>query len=574
MLRQLRSVLLLAACCLVASLRVPTWSGIGSNQTKKVIHIPVRKMRSLKYLRRLINASTRLSVPGLNAASFPESTCVDHNCGDGLCALSSLFEDCFEEHSEALPCVRTMCGTNTSCGKHHIINCLTEHAQPLTKYQKKDGGPGGKGVVPLHDYGNAQFYGEVTIGGQTFNVIFDTGSSNLWVPGEECLMQCWFKPRFRRLLSKNYQPDPRRFQIMYVSGPVAGWLGRDTVKAGGEEVKQQRFATIDTLNLGPFNLPYALGKFDGILGLAFKSISEFNIPTPFESMMSEGLLDESVFAFHLPNEDGAEGSLMFGGIDHKNYKGALHYVPLRQETYWLIHVERVNVGSESVGRSKPIAGIVDSGTSLLIGPTDEVKRIAQKLGIEKDSDGEYFVDCEKLHKLPDISFQLGGKIFKLSPEDYTLPMDDDCLLAIEGMDFREPQWILGDVFMRKYYTVFDYGRKRVGFAESVQIKKKKGESGFSEQYLTSSPTLCLLQKCPGPGTSCVRDSACIEALRCMNNCTTSLDCLTKCQDASPNAATKSLARCAMRHACYSQTPASRAAAPLTDNTRSDMHPVD
>ena len=44
-----------------------------------------------------------------------------------------------------------------------------------------------------------------------------------------------------------------------------------------------------------------------------------------------------------------------------------------------------------------------------------------------------------------------------------------CIFAMMGMDFAEPgpKWILGDVFMRQYYTVFDYEGKRVSFAPAV-----------------------------------------------------------------------------------------------------------
>ena len=85
--------------------------------------------------------------------------------------------------------------------------------------------------------------------------------------------------------------------------------------------------------------------------------------------------------------------------------------------------------------------------------------------------GQHAVPCEKAASLPPLAFEINGKTFELSGEEYVLRMElfgeTSCLLGILALDIPKPAgplWILGDVFLSKYYTVFDFEEDRVGFA--------------------------------------------------------------------------------------------------------------
>merc|ERR1712150_408882 len=94
------------------------------------------------------------------------------------------------------------------------------------------------------------------------------------------------------------------------------------------------------------------------------------------------------------------------------------------------------------------------------GPERDVQALAAMLNARL-LHGLYAAPCAE--RLPSIAFSVGGRSFTLSHEDYVLMQEDSlCLLGLQSM--KVPFWILGDVFMRKFYVQFDWGRQRLGFA--------------------------------------------------------------------------------------------------------------
>merc|ERR1719341_1009856 len=83
---------------------------------------------------------------------------------------------------------------------------------------------------------------------------------------------------------------------------------------------------------------------------------------------------------------------------------------------------------------------------------------------------EYIVDCGKISTLGDVTFTINGKAYPLSGKDYVLQETEMgetiCMSGFMGMDIQDGMWILGDIFMGRYYTVFDFENKQVGFAEA------------------------------------------------------------------------------------------------------------
>jgi len=322
--------------------------------------------------------------------------------------------------------------------------------------------------VIVNDFENAQYYGPISVGNpeQQFNVIFDTGSSNLWLPSASCT-NCAFHPRYDHTKSSSYVANGTVFKIQYGSGPVSGFLSQDTVTWSNLPVKGQSFAEItDVSGLG---LAFAIGKFDGILGMAFPTISVDGIPPVFSSLYNQGLVNNPVFAFYLGSSDGPTGELVLGGYDDHHYTGDITWMSLISSTYWEVALESVVLGG--VSYTTATKAIMDTGTSLLAGPVADVKRIANAVGAKPNilNPAEYTIDCAAIPSLPTMTVSLGGgHLFNLTGTDYTINIENtECLFAVTGLDIPSPAgplWIMGDVFIRKYYVIFDMGQRQVGVA--------------------------------------------------------------------------------------------------------------
>merc|ERR1712159_639374 len=315
--------------------------------------------------------------------------------------------------------------------------------------------------IVIKDFSNAQYYGQVSVGTppQNFNVIYDTGSANLWVPNKKVGLAGILKHKYNSAKSSTYVANGTEFKIQYGSGPVSGIWSEDTVTMGGLPAKNQLFAEVDDVK--GLGLAYGIGKFDGILGLGWDSISVNGVKTPFHNLVDSGALAQPVFAFYLG--DNQPGTLMLGGTDKSHYTGDFSYVNLASEDYCSIKLDGLKIGGDSY--TSTTKAIVDSGTSLLAGPKADVAKIAAKIGAKSLMGKEYTIDCNA--KAPDMTFTIGGKDYTFTMKDYTISSGSTCLFAMMGIDVpapRGPLWILGDVFMRKYYTVFDWGNKRLGFA--------------------------------------------------------------------------------------------------------------
>ncbi|KAL1873883.1 aspartic proteinase precursor [Diaporthe australafricana] len=318
--------------------------------------------------------------------------------------------------------------------------------------------------VPITNYLNAQYFSDIKVGTppQDFKVILDTGSSNLWVPSSKCTsIACYLHNKYESSSSSTYKKNDSSFEIQYGSGSMKGFVSQDVLQIGDLTIKNQDFAEA-TEEPG---LAFAFGKFDGILGLGYDTISVNKIVPPFYNLIDQKLIDEPVFAFYL-SKDGEGSEVVFGGSDKDHYTGKITNIPIRRKAYWEVDLDAITVDGESA--SYDDAGIIlDTGTSLIALETDLAEMLNKQIGGKKGYSGTYTIECNTRDSLPDITFTLAGHNFTIDAYDYTIESGGSCISAFMGMNLpANLAGILGDAFLRPWYSIYDQGKNQVGIAKS------------------------------------------------------------------------------------------------------------
>ncbi|XP_068156790.1 cathepsin D [Drosophila tropicalis] len=322
---------------------------------------------------------------------------------------------------------------------------------------------------------NIEYYGNIALGTppQQFRVIFDTGSANTWLPSSNCPktnVACQRHRRYNASNSASHVFDGRNFSLSYGSGTVTGYLSKDTLHIAGVKVANISFGQA----LLQHQAVFSSVTFDGIVGLGMSRIA-WPGTTPFVQRLCElKLVDQCLFSVYirrnaLNSTRKYGGEIVFGGIVEYQFDGNLHYAPITPSGYWKLRIAKVFVG-QNKEVDGPVNGILDTGTSLILVPEYIFDDLHLALGA-KVHGGHYILSCQ-LQNLPNIRLIIEGAEFVITPRDYVIEIDDKtvsnssfCVSVFVPivMNF----WVLGDIFLSRYYTVYDFDKKRIGLAKAI-----------------------------------------------------------------------------------------------------------
>ncbi|KAF2100546.1 acid protease, partial [Rhizodiscina lignyota] len=302
-------------------------------------------------------------------------------------------------------------------------------------------------------------------GKQSFNMLVDSGASNTWVMSSECTLDvCTAHNTFGTEDSSTLKVTGKAFGITYGTGSVEGVIGSDTAHFAGLSVPL-------TFGLGQnVSTEFMSYPMDGIVGLGRGDSTEpaIDAPTFMDALKSSGAIKTKLYGLNLWRaSDGGtnNGEITFGFPDSSKYSGSLSYVTTmtNSDGFWEIPIGEASVNGKSLGISQRSA-LIDSGTSFILMPSDDAQKLHSQIQGSYQDGERYSIPCDWKGT---VSITFNGVTYDISYKDvvYT-STNDQCISNIVGRQtFGPTQWLVGDVFLKNVYSVFDFDGNRMGFGK-------------------------------------------------------------------------------------------------------------
>lgn len=320
---------------------------------------------------------------------------------------------------------------------------------PSATFRKNQAASADHPLPLINDY-DVDYYGEIEIGTppQKFNVIFDTGSSDLWVTGKNCRsVACQGHPVYDSKASSSYLSQNRMFSIQYGTGSLLGLVGNERMTIGDIQLQNQTFGE-STVEPG---LTFAGVPFDGILGLGFDTISSQGGPPPFYTMIQQSKVKEPLFSAwfssYNPQASTASapgGELTFGSIDPARYTGKITWAPVVNKGYWEVALSGLRLGADKNIAIHGRTAAIDTGTSLVAMSEQDAQAIHAQIPQAQRIPGTpmWSVPCDA-KGLPNVTFFIDNNPYTIPPSAWILPNGDGTCISGFSSTNDSVSWVWG-----------------------------------------------------------------------------------------------------------------------------------
>ncbi|KAH8677389.1 aspartic peptidase domain-containing protein [Xylariales sp. PMI_506] len=286
-------------------------------------------------------------------------------------------------------------------------------------------------------------------------MLVDTGASTTWVMGSGCgSAPCTTHNTYGSSDSTTLNLTGTAFSVEYGSGDVSGELVSDTIKIADISLDYSfGLANVTSSQFSSF-------PFDGILGLS-RGSGNF-----MQAVSSAKALKSNVFGVTINRaSDGVNnGELSFGAPDPAKYTGDISYTTVDDDSSWAIPIGSVTIGGSSASITSKVA-YIDTGTTFAFAPPADAAALYKLIPNSYSSDGiTYTFPCSTAQT---VSFTFSGKTYAIAAEDFISGYggSGNCTGNVYGMEVVSGAWLLGDVFLKNVYTVFDFDESRIGMTD-------------------------------------------------------------------------------------------------------------
>ena len=354
--------------------------------------------------------------------------------------------------------------------------------------------------MPVQNMNDFSYIGKITIGpttlNQTFKVILDTGSSTLWIPdinSNNSGTKYNNSPSYNCSASSTCHNLKKNITLNYGSGPVIGHYINETISLSNEFIVKNQTMVLSTERKVVSN------NFDGILGLGFNALAG-GVPTFLDNLKTQGVIQNRIFSFYIDEDTSLSkdmnSELIIGGYDLKYMSSSskeFTYLPVIDIDYWAVSLSGFKLGNSVMSLNKTTKALLDSGTSFIAIPNSQFSSfvsilLSLKPDCQTNSGMHIFCPCNSIYEdgFPNLYIILDGtQDFVIYPERYLYYRGDKkCEVGIQNISDSFGVWILGDVFLKSYYTLFDIENRRIGL-NKVDIGTSVSELALANQNDTS-----------------------------------------------------------------------------------------
>lgn len=304
--------------------------------------------------------------------------------------------------------------------------------------------------------------------GLPYNLNIDTGSSDLFIKGEQSKGNPANKYSCAECLKDN-----KKIRIAYMDGPVDTYLDELEVKIGEHSFKEWLLVA--------YSASQNFEAAEGLMGLSFPQLARNPHPTFLQTLIDNQIIDSYSFGVNLNFQQSGRSFISFGKPDPAHFRGELHRYPLQRGNSYNVRVKGISVGSSAVFRISD--SIFDTGNTCISIPEQYAASVLAKFnegrnrcGFDREEFAPQFslLRClvRDFESLPPFKIWIGEEIFEVDREAYIQRCVREgeellCDLYVESVR-NSNQLFLGDGFFNRYYTFFDLQLRQIGIARNQE----------------------------------------------------------------------------------------------------------